>query len=106
MLREALETTVEEHHTMIIERDLSYCNEGMEQIVSALNESGHAVGLDVKIARVRAGLRQYQVAMSVGISPARLSEVEAGRRRPSPELLERILAVVQGGQNGKKKPQR
>jgi len=106
MLREALETTVEEHHTLIIERDLSYCNEGMERIVSALNESGHPVGLDIKIARIRAGLRQYQVAMSVGISPARLSEIEAGRRRPSPELLERILAVVQGGQNGEKKPQR
>ncbi len=53
-------------------------------------------GVQIKIARIRAGLRQYEVAARVGILANRLSEIESGRRRPSPELLERILMVVQG----------
>ena len=53
-------------------------------------------GVELKIARIRAGLRQYEVAARVGILPNRLSEIEAGRRRPSPELLERILRVIKG----------
>jgi transcriptional regulator with XRE-family HTH domain len=57
-------------------------------------------GVELKIARIRAGLRQYQVATSVGILPSRLSEIEAGRRRPSPELLERILRVINGDNHG------
>jgi len=48
-------------------------------------------GVEIKIARIRAGLLQYEVAANVGILPNRLSEIEAGRRRPSPELLKRIL---------------
>jgi transcriptional regulator with XRE-family HTH domain len=57
-------------------------------------------GVEIKIARIRAGLRQYEVATSVGILPNRLSEIEAGRRRPSPELLERILQVIEGNNDG------
>jgi len=53
-------------------------------------------GVEIKIARIRAGLLQYEVAANVGILPNRLSEIEAGRRRPSPELLERILQVIKG----------
>ena len=57
-------------------------------------------GVEIKIARIRAGLRQYEVTTSVGILPNRLSEIEAGRRRPSPELLERILQVIKGNHDG------
>lgn len=57
-------------------------------------------GIKIKIARIRAGLRQYEVAASVGILANRLSEIEAGRRRPSPELLERILQVIKGNHDG------
>jgi transcriptional regulator with XRE-family HTH domain len=60
-------------------------------------------GVELKIARIRAGLRQYEVATSVGILPSRLSEIEAGRRRPSPELLERILRVIKGNNDGQAK---
>jgi len=56
-------------------------------------------GVEIKIARIRAGLRQYDVATSVGILPNRLSEIESGRRQPSPELLERILSVIKSGSN-------
>ena len=57
-------------------------------------------GLEIKIARIRAGLRQYEVATSVGIPANRLSEIEAGRRRPSSELLERILKGIKGNHDG------
>jgi len=56
-------------------------------------------GLDIKIARIRAGLRQYEVAKSIGILPSRLSEIEAGRRQPSDELLGRILHVIKSNEN-------
>ncbi len=58
-------------------------------------------GVEIKIARIRAGLLQYEVAANVGILPNRLSEIEAGRRRPSPELLERIRQVIEGNGNAK-----
>jgi len=57
-------------------------------------------GVEIKIARIRAGLRQYEVAKSVGILPNRLSEIESGRRRPSPELLRRILQVIKSNNDG------
>jgi transcriptional regulator with XRE-family HTH domain len=60
-------------------------------------------GIEIKVARIRAGLRQYEVAASVGILPNRLSEIEAGRRRPSPQLLQRIFEAIQGNHNGKTK---
>lgn len=57
-------------------------------------------GLDLKIMRLKAGLRQYDVAGQVGIPPNRLSEIESGRREPSPELLERLFEVIKRGQRG------
>ena len=59
-------------------------------------------GVEIKILRIKAGLRQYEVAASVGILPNRLSEIEAGRRRPSPELLQRILRTIKGNGDGAK----
>ena len=59
-------------------------------------------GIEIKIARIRAGLRQYDVAKSVGILSNRLSEIEAGRRRPSSELIERILLVIKGSHDDQK----
>ena len=51
-------------------------------------------GLDLKLARIRAGLKQYEVASKVGIGPTQLSEIETGRREPLPQLLQRILKVL------------
>ena len=51
-------------------------------------------GLDLKIMRLKAGLRQYDVAARLGIPPNRLSEMESGRREPSPELLERLVEIL------------
>jgi transcriptional regulator with XRE-family HTH domain len=52
--------------------------------------------LALKIARLRAGIKQYELAVRVGIAPTQLSEIETGRRRPSQELRQRILQAIKG----------
>lgn len=52
-------------------------------------------GFDLKIMRIRAGLRQYEVATKVGILPSRLCEIEAGRRKVSGELSDRIVKAIE-----------
>jgi len=64
-------------------------------------KTAYPEGVEIKIARIRAGLLQYEVAANVGVLPNRLSEIEAGRRRPSPELLTRILQVIEGNGDAK-----
>jgi len=90
-------STGEEHFlTLIIEAEMISCNEKMESVMPTSQGFRHIEAMEIKIARIRAGLRQYEVAMSVGIPPARLSEIEAGRRQPSREVLGRILQVIEG----------
>lgn len=57
-------------------------------------------GIKLKMLRIEAGLRQYEVAAKVGISATKLCEIEADRREPSNDLLQRILQVIKGSQNG------
>jgi len=52
-------------------------------------------GLDIKIARLRVGLFQYQLAGWLGISPCQLSQIKTGRIEPSPELVERIYREIE-----------
>lgn len=56
-------------------------------------------GLELKVSRIKAGLRQYEVAAKVGIPATKLCEIEAGRRKPSDDLLRRILQVIEGNQD-------
>lgn len=51
-------------------------------------------GLDLKMRRLRAGLTQYEVAAKLGIHPGRLSEIECGRRRPGPGLLDDLVEIL------------
>ena len=51
-------------------------------------------GIEFKIARIRAGYRQYEVAAQLGIHPCQLSEIESGRRKPSAEILQRLLQIL------------
>ena len=53
-------------------------------------------GLELKVLRIRAGLRQYELAAQLGITQTKLSEIECGRVQPSMELLQRILDIIQG----------
>lgn len=55
----------------------------------------HVKGLHLKIMRLKAGLRQYDVTARLGIPPNRLSEIESGRRQPSDELLKKLLQILE-----------
>ncbi len=52
------------------------------------------VGVEIRIARIKAGLKQYQVAAKVGVPQTIICEIEMGKRVVSPELLKRILGVL------------
>jgi len=58
---------------------------------------------DIKIARIKAGLRQYDLAARLGIPSSRLSEIESGRLKPLPELLERLFNILDKKENGQTK---
>ncbi len=51
-------------------------------------------GLDVLIARRRAGLKQYQLAQLLSISPTVLCDIEHDRRVLSEELTEKIIEAL------------
>lgn len=52
------------------------------------------VGLRLKLARVRTGRKQYEVAAKVGVSGTILSRIEAGVIEPKPDLLARLWAEL------------
>ena len=56
-------------------------------------------GIDIKIMRLRAGIRQYQLAARLGIHPSKLSEIESGRRQPSDELLQQLMEILNEGKS-------
>lgn len=47
-------------------------------------------GMDIRIARIRAGLKLYELAERAGIREPELSMIETGRKQPSPEKAARI----------------
>ena len=51
-------------------------------------------GIDLKIARIKAGKKQYEVAAELGICPTKLSRIELGKDPVCPKLAERILAAI------------
>ena len=57
-------------------------------------------GLEIKKLRLRAGIQQYEFAARLVISANGLSEIESGRRQPSPELLERIIRLIKDISDG------
>ena len=68
--------------------------------VSFTTETMELDGLEMKIARLRAGLKQYEVAAMLGISQNQLSQIELGRYSPSPEVFQRILEVIKEAEGG------
>ena len=52
-------------------------------------------GLELKIERIRARKKQFEVAGAIGICPTILCDIENGRRGIEPELLQRILKFLQ-----------
>lgn len=51
-------------------------------------------GIDIKIARIRAGVRAYELAQRVGLSESAMSRIETGRKPASPELAARITDAL------------
>jgi transcriptional regulator with XRE-family HTH domain len=47
-------------------------------------------GLELKIKRLRAGVRAYELAHQLGMSESALSRIETGRTQPTAELTARI----------------
>jgi len=60
-------------------------------------------GVELKIARIRAGLKQYQLACKVSITQTKLSEIECGRLQPNAELMQRIIEALKDKQCAKSK---
>ena len=53
-------------------------------------------GLRIKIARVKANKKQYEVAQEVGISPQYLRQIEMGKSvNPSKEVMERLAKALE-----------
>ena len=55
-------------------------------------------GLDLKIARIKAGLRQYELADRLGIHQVYLCQMEQGRRPIPPEIAKRIEGIINGSE--------
>lgn len=58
--------------------------------------SANMAGVDLKVARIRARVPQWELAARLGISPPRLSEIEAGRRPITPEMATKIKQALGG----------
>lgn len=57
------------------------------------------IGLRLKVARLRAGRKQYEVAAKVGVSGTVLSRIETGHTEPDDDLLERLWAELENGES-------
>jgi hypothetical protein len=51
-------------------------------------------GIDLKIARIRQGRRQLEIAKSTGIHATRLSKIENGWEQARPDELERLRIAL------------
>lgn len=64
-------------------------------MVTAVNTAGMPIGRALKVERVAAGKSSTEVAAAVGIHVGHLSNIEAGKRVASDELITRIRAAIQ-----------
>jgi transcriptional regulator with XRE-family HTH domain len=61
--------------------------------VNRCNRSNSFTGLDLKFARLTRGVQAREVARSLGVSPQRVSAIEAVFR-PSVQMVARYLAAL------------
>ncbi|MGC7405391.1 helix-turn-helix transcriptional regulator [Pandoraea pneumonica] len=52
------------------------------------------IGIHLKMLRLRAGLRQQELAARLGYDASHVSSVEVGRKNPSQEFLDRIASSL------------
>ena len=51
-------------------------------------------GIDLKVQRIRAGVRQYRVAQALGIPASKLCDYENGRRPVSHQIADTISKTI------------
>jgi transcriptional regulator with XRE-family HTH domain len=59
-----------------------------------MDQFGRFDGMELKLLRVRAGLRQYRVAQELGIPPSTLCDYENGRIPIPSRQGQRILQAI------------
>jgi transcriptional regulator with XRE-family HTH domain len=59
-----------------------------------MDHFGRLDGLELKVRRIRAGLRQFRVAQELGIAPSMLCDYENGRKPVSSRQGQRILEAI------------
>ena len=60
-------------------------------------------GMELKIARIQSGIKQYEFAAMLGIGPTKLSEMESGRRAIPLDILAKMKQVLNETQRVKRK---
>ncbi len=56
-------------------------------------------GTRIRQARLGTGMRLVDLSTATGVSTSLLSRIETGRRRPRPDLLERLASALHVGQD-------
>ncbi|MEN3331473.1 MAG: helix-turn-helix protein [Blastocatellia bacterium] len=51
-------------------------------------------GLELRIARIRAGLKLFELATKAGVEETRLSRIENSRRIPRPDEIQRLESAL------------
>lgn len=64
--------------------------------MTAVNTPERPIGLTLKLERIEAGVSLTDLAQALGLSIGHLSNIEAGKRSASPELIDRIRGVIRG----------
>jgi len=60
----------------------------------AVTTPDQVLGRSLKVERVMAGAKLTDIAAAAGISAGHLSNIEAGKRSASPELIARIRSAI------------
>jgi len=69
---------------------------GEQLMIKKYSQQREALGLNIKIARIRKKLKQYELADKLGVTANYITLIESGRKNPSLTLLwelENILDV-------------
>lgn len=56
---------------------------------------------DLIVMRLKAGLKQYEIAAVMGISPTIICDIERGRRSITPEIVKHIREAINEAKNRK-----
>lgn len=51
-------------------------------------------GIDIKVSRIKSGIKSYELANKLGITPDIMSKIELDHIRPNKELSRKISSVL------------